>query len=74
MDQPHAESVDIMASLVVRDLEREFRGVVPPELIDLAARESVSELANSARVQTFIPVLAHRRARQRLRQQARAAS
>jgi hypothetical protein len=51
---------------VRRQLAAEYGETVPRDLIDLAAQEAVAELSD-ARIREFVPVLAWRRARARLR-------
>jgi hypothetical protein len=51
---------------VKKQLAQEYRRL-PDERIDMAARQALDELAD-ARVKDFVPVIAWRRARKRLRQ------
>jgi hypothetical protein len=44
-------------------LREEFKGVVPTEQVDEVFRQSAAALANEARVDTFVPLLAERRTR-----------
>jgi hypothetical protein len=60
--------VDPMRALR-RRLNDEFGASVPPEAIDRAAAEALSEL-HGARVREYVSVLAWRRARARLRRRA----
>lgn len=55
----------------VRNIKRDFRGLVPEESIDAVARESLERLADS-RVPQFVPLFVGRFTRERLRQQIRA--
>jgi hypothetical protein len=56
-------------SALRRRLDDEFGASVPADVIDRAAAEALSEL-RAARVREFVPVLALRRARARLRRRA----
>ena len=59
--------MDTPASPVASDrLRAEFVDLVAAEAIDEALRVSTDEIARSARVDTFVPLLAERRARERL--------
>ena len=51
----------------VRNIENEFRGVVPEESIDLMADESLQRLADS-RVPQFIPLFVGRFTRERVQE------
>ena len=51
----------------VRAIKAEYRGRVPEESIDLAADESVQELANS-KVPQFVPLFVGRFTRRRLQE------
>lgn len=53
-------------------LVREFTGIYSPETITQVVVESAERLAEGARILTFLPLLAHRFARERLRALARA--
>jgi hypothetical protein len=57
---------DVEFRVVVNRLEREFAGLVGRDEISRRVHESLASLADS-RVQTFVPVLAERGARVRLR-------
>jgi arsenate reductase (thioredoxin) len=48
-------------------LRSEFAGVLSVETVDRTLEESFSRLERSARIQAFVPVLAERAARDRLR-------
>lgn len=69
MDQPteqelHESAVEILE----RDLRREFLGSYSEETIKAVARDSIHELAShEVRIWTFVPVLARRTARRRLK-------
>ena len=52
---------------VTETLEVRYRGEVPRPTIEAAVREAVVDLAYGARVVDFLPVLAERRIRERLR-------
>jgi hypothetical protein len=53
---------------VREELEREFQGGRSPEAIELVARESITEfVAQDVRIMTFIPILAGKAARARLK-------
>jgi hypothetical protein len=54
---------------LVADLTREYEGLVPREAIDRAAEEALEEL-RGARLREYVPILARRLARQRLRRRA----
>jgi hypothetical protein len=61
--------------MVVQELEREFRSSHSPETIEAVARESVAEIASeNVRITTFVPVLARRVARSRLKEAEQRAS
>jgi hypothetical protein len=49
----------------IRNIKAEYRGVVPEESIDLVARESLQNLANS-KVPQFVPLFVGRFTRERL--------
>jgi protein-tyrosine-phosphatase len=68
-----AEFGDVQARLArsVDQLEKEFTGLFDRGHIDAVVRESAEQLAG-ATVDSFLPVLAHRFARERLRAQAQA--
>jgi hypothetical protein len=51
----------------IRNIKAEYRGVVPEESIDLVARQSLQNLANS-KVPQFVPLFVGRFARERLRE------
>jgi hypothetical protein len=54
--------------IVERELEREFQGSRSHEAIEAAARESVIEfVSEDVRIRAFVPVLAGRTARERLK-------
>ena len=54
--------------MVEQDLRREFLGSRPEADIEAVARESVTELfIEDLRIRTFVPVLARRAARARLK-------
>jgi hypothetical protein len=60
---------------VERDLLAEFRDSHSPNAIQEAARESVAELASrNVRILTFVPILAGRDARRRLKEMEQRAS
>lgn len=52
---------------VASELAREFAGVFSPETIARCVADSHKQLVQRAQVQTFIPLLVHRFARERLR-------
>jgi hypothetical protein len=57
-----------VAHLLLRlrnQLEEEYGGSVPPDMIDRVAEQSLRDF-QEARVREFVPVFAWRRARQRL--------
>ena len=54
-------------AIEVRNIKAEYRGVVSEESIDLVARESLQNLANS-RVPQFVPLFVGRFTRERLRE------
>ena len=61
--------------ILERDLRREFNGSYPEEIIKAVARESIDELAShEVRIWTFVPVLARRAARRRLKSDEQRAS
>jgi hypothetical protein len=62
----HATDKDDPLLRLRGQLEDEFRGTVPQERIDRAAKEAVAELSK-ARIRDYIPLLAWRRARELLR-------
>jgi hypothetical protein len=49
----------------IRNIKAEYRGVVPEESIDLVARQSLQNLANS-KVPQFVPLFVGRSTRERL--------
>ena len=51
----------------IRNIKAEYRGVVPEESIDLVARQSLQNLANS-KVPQFVPLFVGRFTRERLRE------
>jgi hypothetical protein len=51
----------------IRNIKVEYRGVVSEESVDLVARESLQNLANS-RVPQFVPLFVGRFTRQRLQE------
>jgi hypothetical protein len=54
--------------MVEKELQREFRGSRSPEAIEAVARESVTEfVAEDVRIRTYVPLLAGRAARRRLK-------
>jgi hypothetical protein len=60
----HERAVEILE----RDLRREFLASYPEETIKAVARESIHELAShEVRIWAFVPVLARRTARRRLK-------
>jgi Protein-tyrosine-phosphatase-like, N-terminal domain len=62
-DEP---ALDHAASAVTYELSREFEQVAPPDAVRAAVRESFESLA-TAPIKTYIPILARRIARERLR-------
>jgi hypothetical protein len=54
-------------------LRKEFEEKLPPETVDGTLEDSVAKLIKGARVQQFVPVLAERIARDRLRTMSQAA-
>jgi len=48
-------------------LRDEFDGLVSPETVDELFRQSTNDLAASARVDNFVPLLVERRTRERLK-------
>jgi arsenate reductase (thioredoxin) len=56
----------------VRALAEEFRGIVSPETVARLVEESYMMLRSGATVMTFVPVLTHRFARERLQALAQA--
>jgi hypothetical protein len=77
MDQsaPHENWWENAVHQVEKELLREFRGTYPLEVIEAVARESVAELAaDDLRIRTFVPVLARRAARRRLKESEQRAS
>jgi uncharacterized protein YajQ (UPF0234 family) len=69
------DTLENTIDVVARELHREFHGIHSDETIRMAARESVIEFASDdVRIKTFIPVLARRAARSRLKQFAQQAS
>jgi hypothetical protein len=61
--------------IVEKDLLVEFRGSHPPETIEEVARESVTHLASQrVRIRTYVPILARRDARRRLKEMEQRAS
>ncbi len=53
---------------VKEELEREFRGWRSQEAIEVVARESITEfVTQDVRIKTFIPILAGKAARARLK-------
>jgi hypothetical protein len=66
---------DVATRMVEQELQREFLGSHPRETIERVARESVAELASEdVRITTFVPVLARRAARRRLKEVEQRAS
>jgi hypothetical protein len=64
----HIESWEEAVDSVQSDLLFEFRNELPPEFLAVVARESVEELRREPiRITTFVPLLALRRARDRIR-------
>ncbi|HET6770006.1 MAG TPA: hypothetical protein VFH75_00010 [Actinomycetota bacterium] len=64
----HIESWEDAVDSVQSDLLFEFRNELPPDLIAEVARQSVEDLRREpVRIKTFVPLLALRRARDRLR-------
>ena len=64
----HTETREEAVSAVHSNLLFEFRNRLPDEVIAEAARQSVEELHRQPiRITTFVPLLALRRARDRLR-------
>jgi hypothetical protein len=62
------ESVEDAVDHVQSNLLFEFRGALPEDVIAEVARESVEELHRQPiKIKTFVPLLALRRARDRLR-------
>jgi arsenate reductase (thioredoxin) len=55
-------------------LRKEFADLLSPETVDRTLQESVAQLTDNARVQLFVPVLAERVARDRLRALTRTAA
>jgi hypothetical protein len=55
-------------------LREEFDRVVPRDEIEAAFRASTDELTRDARVDNFVPLLAERRARERLLQASRSSN
>jgi hypothetical protein len=51
----------------IRNIKAEYRGVVPEASIDLVARQSLQNLANS-KVPQFVPLFVGRFTRERLRE------
>ena len=51
----------------LEDLRDEYAGVLAPAIIEQCWSESLEELTSQARFTSFVPLLAQRRARQRLR-------
>jgi len=51
----------------IRNIKAEYRGVVSEEFIDLAARQSLLDLADS-RVPQFVPLFVGRFTRERLKE------
>jgi arsenate reductase (thioredoxin) len=70
MSMQHLEGLDTVTAMHVRKaavaLENEFRGIFAVETIERFMAESLDLLAGSS-VNDFVPVLAHRFARERLR-------
>jgi Protein-tyrosine-phosphatase-like, N-terminal domain len=55
--------------IVEKDLTREFQGTRSPEAIEAVARESVTSFAaEEVRIRAFVPVLAGKAARRRLKE------
>jgi hypothetical protein len=68
-------SWETATEIVVKELQQEFRGSHSPETIETVARESVAEIASEdVRITTFVPVLARRAARRRLKEVGQRAS
>ncbi len=59
---PDRDPADQLLQRVIADLEHEFRGKVPHDVLVGAATHAVAGFAG-ARVEDFVPVLAWRRAR-----------
>jgi protein-tyrosine phosphatase-like protein/uncharacterized protein DUF3562 len=55
-------------------LRKEFAATLPAETVDRTLDDSVATLTKGARVQLFVPVLAERVARDRLRAMSREAA
>lgn len=65
------ESWEAIIETVRKELRPDFEQSYPPEVIETAARESVEEFQwGGVRIRTFVPLLARRRARERLRSTA----
>jgi hypothetical protein len=66
-------SWETTVEVVERDLQAEFRGSHSPETIGEVARRSVNELASQdVRIRMFVPILARREARRKLKRMQRA--
>jgi hypothetical protein len=76
MNRPTEQQMQESAvEILERDLRREFQGSYPEETIKAVARESIHELAShEVRIWTFVPVLARRAARRRLKEVEQRAS
>jgi hypothetical protein len=62
------DSREAILRMVQSELSREFQGVHAPEVIEAVARDIVGEfLREEVRVKAYLPILAGRRARRRLR-------
>ena len=66
---PSSQPVADLFSRLRNQLEEEYGGSVPPDMIDRVAEQSLREF-QGARVREFVPVFAWRRARQRLQRTA----
>jgi Protein of unknown function (DUF3562) len=51
----------------LEDLRDEYAGLLAPAIVEQCWRESLEELTSQARFTSFVPLLAQRRTRQRLR-------
>jgi hypothetical protein len=77
MDRPteQQDTLEYTIDVVARELHHEFHGIHSDETIRMAAKESVIEFASDdVRIKTFVPVLAKRAARSRLKQFGQQAS
>ena len=66
---PSKPPIADLFSRLRNQLEEEYGGSVPPDMIDRVAEQSLREF-QGARVREFVPVFAWRRARQRLHRSA----